>query len=203
MLLENFHPQSKLITKTTLVEKPHFPAIDAHNHLGEDFGGGWDKRPLSELLDLLDAAGIIRYVDLDGGWGEHLLNAHLDHFKQPAPERFMIFGGVDWSQMRVLAPAVIAGLIVAFTLSKPLNALLLGEADAVIGWDVFARQHAEEVEAIIIPAKLARPRNIPASVIKWSKDPEAAKAFIDFLTSDEALKVWEEHGYAVEAPTAS
>jgi predicted TIM-barrel fold metal-dependent hydrolase len=98
MELENFLPQSKLVTKTTLIEKPHFPAIDAHNHLGEDFGGGWDKRPLAELLDQLDNAGIIRYVDLDGGWGEEILHAHLDHFKQPAPERFMIFGGVDWSE---------------------------------------------------------------------------------------------------------
>ena len=84
-----------------------------------------------------------------------------------------------------------------------LNALLLGEADAVIGWDVFARQHADEVEAIRLPEKLARTRNIPASVIKWSKDPEAAKAFIEFLASDEALKVWTEHGYTVEAPTPS
>ena len=98
MELESFHPQSKLITRTTLVEKPRFPACDAHNHLGEQFGGGWDRKPLPALLDLLDQAGIVRYVDLDGGWGEHLLNAHLDHFKQPAPERFMIFGGVDWSQ---------------------------------------------------------------------------------------------------------
>jgi predicted TIM-barrel fold metal-dependent hydrolase len=98
MLLENFRPQSKLVTKTTLVDKPKFPTIDAHNHLSEDFGGGWDKRPLPELLDLLDEAGIVSYVDLDGGWGEHLLNAHLDHFKQPAPDRFHIFGGVDWSQ---------------------------------------------------------------------------------------------------------
>jgi predicted TIM-barrel fold metal-dependent hydrolase len=98
MELQNFIPHSKLVTKTTLIEKPRFPAIDSHNHLGEEFGGGWDKRPLSELLDLLDAAGIMRYVDLDGGWGEHLLNSHLDHFKQPAPDRFQIFGGVDWSQ---------------------------------------------------------------------------------------------------------
>jgi predicted TIM-barrel fold metal-dependent hydrolase len=98
MELQNFYPQSKLVTKTTLVEKPRFPAIDAHNHLGEDFGGGWDKRPLVELLDQLDAAGIVRYVDLDGGWGESILDAHLDHFKHPAPERFVIFGGVDWSQ---------------------------------------------------------------------------------------------------------
>jgi predicted TIM-barrel fold metal-dependent hydrolase len=98
MELSNFNPQSRLVTKTTRVEKPRFPAIDAHNHLDEMFGGGWDKRPLLELLDLLDEAGIARYVDLDGGWGEHLLNAHLDHFKNPAPERFKVFGGVDWSQ---------------------------------------------------------------------------------------------------------
>jgi predicted TIM-barrel fold metal-dependent hydrolase len=98
MELQNFTPRSRLITKVTQLEKPHFPAFDAHNHLGEDFGGGWDIRPLPELLNLLDAAGITRFVDLDGGWGEHLLNAHLDCFKQPAPERFLIFGGVDWSQ---------------------------------------------------------------------------------------------------------
>jgi len=98
MELSEFRPQSKLVSKTTLLEKPRFPAIDAHNHLGESFGGGWDKRPLSELLDQLDAAGIVRYIDLDGGWGEQLLDVHLEHFKQPAPERFQIFGGVDWSQ---------------------------------------------------------------------------------------------------------
>jgi predicted TIM-barrel fold metal-dependent hydrolase len=39
-----------------------------------------------------------RYVDLDGGWGESVLQQHLDLFKARAPERFMIFGGVDWAQ---------------------------------------------------------------------------------------------------------
>ena len=97
MELQNFYPRSKLVTKTTSIDKPRFPAWDAHNHLGEDFGGGWDKRPVTELLDQLDAVGITRFVDLDGGWGELLLNAHLDHFKQHAPDRFQIFGGVDWS----------------------------------------------------------------------------------------------------------
>jgi predicted TIM-barrel fold metal-dependent hydrolase len=98
MLLRDFRPQSRLVTHTTHVEKPRFAAIDAHNHLGADFGGGWDQKPLSELVDLLDEAGIVKYVDLDGGWGEEILNAHLDHFKQPAPERFQVFGGVDWAQ---------------------------------------------------------------------------------------------------------
>ena len=50
MLLENFRPRSKLVTKTSSVNKPRFPVIDAHNHLAEPFGGGWDNKPISELL---------------------------------------------------------------------------------------------------------------------------------------------------------
>jgi Predicted metal-dependent hydrolase of the TIM-barrel fold len=86
-----------LVVKSTLVDKPRFPVIDAHNHLAEPFGGGWDKKPVGQLLDVLDQAGIVNYVDLDGGWGEEILNRHLDHFKSAAPDRFRIFGGVDWS----------------------------------------------------------------------------------------------------------
>jgi predicted TIM-barrel fold metal-dependent hydrolase len=98
MQLADFRPKSKLVTRTTLVNKPRFPVIDAHDHLGEPFGGGWDSKPLNELLDLLDEAGVTHYVDLDGGWGEDILHRHLDYFKAKAPERFQIFGGVDWSQ---------------------------------------------------------------------------------------------------------
>lgn len=98
MQLKDFKPQSKLVTKTTLVNRPRFPVIDAHNHLAEPFGGGWDRKPVSTLLDVLDEAGVILYVDLDGGWGEEILERHLDRFKNAAPDRFQIFGGVDWSR---------------------------------------------------------------------------------------------------------
>ncbi len=43
---------------------------------------------------------------------------------------FGSFGGVTWSQMRVLGPAVVGGLIVAHGCAKPLNALLLGDGYA-------------------------------------------------------------------------
>ena len=55
------------------------------------------RRPVGELLDVLDLAEVKMLVDLDGGWGEAILDKHLDHFKNKAPERFQIFGGVDWS----------------------------------------------------------------------------------------------------------
>lgn len=82
-----------------------FPVVDAHNHLGEAFGGGWDRRPLNDLLDLLDESGVQHYVDLDGGWGEEILHQHLDLFKAKAPERFSIFGGVDWARWMELGDA--------------------------------------------------------------------------------------------------
>ncbi len=97
MLLSDYRPHPKLVTKATRMGRPRFPVIDAHNHLGEPFGGGWDKKPLSRLLDLLDEADVRVYVDLDGGWGEDILHHHLDHFKAAAPDRFRIFGGVNWA----------------------------------------------------------------------------------------------------------
>ena len=59
-----------------------------------DFHAAW----IGELLDVLDAADVRVYVDLDGGWGEDILEAHLDYFKNPEPERFRVFGGVDWAK---------------------------------------------------------------------------------------------------------
>jgi predicted TIM-barrel fold metal-dependent hydrolase len=96
MDLREYKPQSKLVVKRTVIDRPRFPVIDMHNHLAPPFGGGWDKKPVSMLLDILDQAGVRVYVDLDGGWGETILDHHLAHFKAAAPERFKVFGGVDW-----------------------------------------------------------------------------------------------------------
>ncbi len=97
MLLRDYKPRSALSTKTTPILRPKFAVIDAHNHLGDPFGGGWDKKPIDELIDRLDEAGVRLYIDLDGGWGEDILHRHLDHFKAAHPDRFQVFGGVDWN----------------------------------------------------------------------------------------------------------
>ncbi|HEX7568118.1 MAG TPA: amidohydrolase family protein [Anaerolineaceae bacterium] len=96
MLLNEYIPRSKLVVKTTEIRKPRCAVIDAHNHLEEDFGGGWINHPIDELLGVLDEAGVQKFVDLDGMWGEEILQKHLDKLKQASPERFVVFGGVDW-----------------------------------------------------------------------------------------------------------
>ncbi len=102
MLLESYRPQPCLVTKMTSVTSPRFPVVDAHNHLGEEFGGGWTQGPVEELIDVLDLAGVRLYVDLDGGWGEDVLTAHLEKFKSAYPERFKVFGGVNWEMWKSL-----------------------------------------------------------------------------------------------------
>jgi predicted TIM-barrel fold metal-dependent hydrolase len=94
--LADFRPVPKLVRKQTIVQKPHCRVIDAHNHLGVDFGGGWAIKSVTELIDRLDAAYVDTYVDLDGGWGEDILDARLRKFKEAAPERFIFFGGPGW-----------------------------------------------------------------------------------------------------------
>lgn len=76
-----------------------------------------------------------------------------------------------------------------------LNNLLLGEADVVLGWDSFARQHPDKVETIALPKGLTNTRNIPAAVITWSKQAEAAKAFVQYLAAPENRPVWSDNGY--------
>ena len=40
---------------------------------------------------------MLHYVDLDGGWGEDILDDRLRRFKALRPERYRVFGGVNWS----------------------------------------------------------------------------------------------------------
>jgi predicted TIM-barrel fold metal-dependent hydrolase len=96
MELSEYRPISNLVTRVTTVEQPRYPVFDAHNHL-EDFREGWPERPLSELLDVMDSVGVRALIDLDGMRGEEKLERHLDLFKARAPERFAMFGGVNWS----------------------------------------------------------------------------------------------------------
>jgi Amidohydrolase len=96
MNLEDYKPHSRLETRETQVLKPRFPVIDAHNHLDDDFGGGWINRPLNQLLDRLDEANVLHYVDLDGGWGEAIYEKHVRILGSQIPARFSVFGGLDW-----------------------------------------------------------------------------------------------------------
>jgi predicted TIM-barrel fold metal-dependent hydrolase len=97
MDLNHYKPISKLTIPQHHISRPRFPVVDAHNHLDGLFSK-LSNEPISSILDRLDEVDIRVYVDLDGGWGEDILHRHLDRYKAAAPERFLVFGGVDWSK---------------------------------------------------------------------------------------------------------
>lgn len=94
--LSKFRPVSKLVRQESRIERPAFPIIDAHNHLGPDFGGGWSEKPADQLIKRLDEAHVRVYVDLDGGWDETIFDARLKKFKEPYPDRFILFASPGW-----------------------------------------------------------------------------------------------------------
>jgi predicted TIM-barrel fold metal-dependent hydrolase len=104
MELEGYCPKSMLVTKATLVDKPRFPVFDAHNHLGYFGGQAVQKFTIQELCHRLDEAGVSHFVDLDGGWGEDILQQHLE-YTAPFADRFHVFGGVAWEKWPELGPA--------------------------------------------------------------------------------------------------
>jgi len=100
LLLRDYKPVSKLEAPVTEISSPRFSVIDTHNHLGDTGDEGWINRPVSELTDVMGEADVDMIVDLDGGWGEEILNQHLDHFKIAEPGRFTLFCGMDPGQWR-------------------------------------------------------------------------------------------------------
>ena len=97
LLLSQYKPKPALVTKVTEIKQPKFPVIDAHNHL-EVIGKYWLEHPVSELIDVLDQSNVEAIVDLDGGWGQDMFKRHWERFKEAAPERFILYTGVDWGK---------------------------------------------------------------------------------------------------------
>src|SRR5262249_10157893 len=90
--LAHFRPRTQLPLPVHEVPRPRFPVVDVHNHLGPTFGGNWTGRPPAELFDALDAAGVERIVDLDGGSGD-ALSRTIDHWQGTGKDRVIVFAG--------------------------------------------------------------------------------------------------------------
>src|SRR6516162_3592518 len=102
--LRDWDPRSMMVTKTTVVEKPMYPVIDVHNHLG----AGKDRltpEVVRRILEEMNDAGVSTVVNLDGGWGDRLKET-LAALDEAHPGRFLTFAHVnfdgiddqDWSQ---------------------------------------------------------------------------------------------------------
>jgi predicted TIM-barrel fold metal-dependent hydrolase len=92
--LRDWEPRPMLVTKATTVDKPRFPVIDIHNHLG---GGRQFLTPerVQRYLTEMEEAGVRTVVNLDGGWGDRLKET-IAALEGTHPGRFLTFALVNF-----------------------------------------------------------------------------------------------------------
>jgi predicted TIM-barrel fold metal-dependent hydrolase len=105
--LKDWKPTPMLKTKQTFVNRPAYPAIDVHNHLG----GGAQRltdEVVKKYIDVMDATGVQTVVNLDGGWDKTLTET-LERLDNKYPGRFLTFALInfkgidddDWTEREV------------------------------------------------------------------------------------------------------
>jgi predicted TIM-barrel fold metal-dependent hydrolase len=92
--LKDWKPRSMMVTKETKVNKPAFPVVDIHNHLGSG-KGRFTPENVKGMLAEMDAAGIRTVINLDGTWGDRLKET-LQALDQSYPGRFYTFANIDF-----------------------------------------------------------------------------------------------------------
>ena len=93
--LADFAPRPSVRAPVTSVDRPAHQVIDVHNHLGRWLSAGWMAPDVDAQLALMDAAGVVTVVNLDGRWGDEL-EANLDRYDRAHPGRFITFCHADW-----------------------------------------------------------------------------------------------------------
>ncbi len=78
----------------------------------------------------------------------------------------------------------------------------MGDVDAAIVWDAIAANIADSVQVIEIPADRNIISRVVVGLMKTSKNKEAARRFIDFMTREMGRAILKSNGYRIEAPRA-
>jgi accessory colonization factor AcfC len=78
------------------------------------------------------------------------------------------------------------------------EAVATSEIDAAFGWTAFQHLEPERIEVIEIPKEQQVLRGTGVGLLSFSKEPEAARQFMNFLASSDSRKFYKEYGWAIE-----
>lgn len=84
-------------------------------------------------------------------------------------------------------------VVKAGTVNELLVYISMGQADAAIIWeDLF---NPETMDKVSIPMEEGFVKVVPIGTLTFSKNPENAERFMNFVASDEGLAIFEKHGF--------
>jgi molybdate transport system substrate-binding protein len=103
-----------------------------------------------------------------------------------------------------LAGAVRPNIVThAESCAKTAQLVALGQADAVLGWEVFEHWNPAKITTVYLPPEqVPRIGYLPAAMGMNTADQELAQAFLDFLVSDEGQAFYRDAHYLVTVEEA-
>ncbi len=112
--------------------------------------------------------------------------------------------GIELLEKNGLLEPVLRNVVTfAESCSSTANLAAMNQVDAILGWRVFHYWNPERMEFIPIePGRIPRLSYIPIAVAAATKQPEAARAFIDFVLSPEGGEIYAEFGYLAQESAA-
>ncbi|MFP4497172.1 MAG: molybdate ABC transporter substrate-binding protein [Vulcanimicrobiota bacterium] len=72
----------------------------------------------------------------------------------------------------------------------------LGHIDAGIAWTSSVMPVIDSVEVILLPREITTVTTIPIGVLKFTKNKDLSKKFVNFLSTETAKKIFQKHGYS-------
>lgn len=91
LVVNDYQPKSALVTKNREIKRAKYPVIDIHFHLGS-----LTNLSVNQLVKAMDACGITKVVNLDGG---ARLEEFIKDFRNEYPDRFIMFAQLNLSQL--------------------------------------------------------------------------------------------------------
>ncbi len=77
------------------------------------------------------------------------------------------------------------------------EAVATNEIDAAFAWTAFKHLEPERIEVIEMPKEQQVLRGTGVGLLSFSKEPQAAKQFMDFLASSDSRKFYKEYGWVI------
>jgi len=80
------------------------------------------------------------------------------------------------------------------TMNEVMLQIAMGQADASINWWDTVK-FVEEIDVVEIPKEQNTIKIVPIGTLTFSEYPDAAQDFIEFVSSEEGLAIFEKHGF--------
>ncbi len=82
------------------------------------------------------------------------------------------------------------------TMNEVMMQIAMGQADGSLNWWDTVK-YVEDIEVIQIPKEQNIIKIVPIGTLTFSEYPDAAQQFVDFVSSEDGLSIFEGHGFVV------